>query len=73
MLTGLEPVPVLQSNLGIMNKGNEGMLLLHVTLDWNFDRFRWFALGLGNRAETPERDPFWFNEFMDLDDFTAAA
>ena len=56
-----------------MNKGNEGMLLLHVTLDWNFDRFRWFALGLGNRAETPERDPFWFNEFMDLDDFTAAA
>lgn len=50
-----------------------GMFFSHNALDPEFDDFSQFALDLGNGTELSERDGFRFDEFLTLDDFTAAA
>lgn len=71
------PAPTPQP--GMMEEGLDtsaiegGMLFSHNALDPEFDDFSRFALDLGNGTELSERDGLRFDDFLALDDFTAAA
>lgn len=61
-----------QPDAETLGKNDEGILFAQ-GLDPDFDEFSQFALGLGTTTELSEREPFGFEDFVTLDDFTAAA
>lgn len=70
--TSVGAMGVPQPNVETLGKNDEGILFSQ-ELDPDFDEFSQFALGLGTTTELSEREPFGFDDFVTLDDFTAAA
>jgi hypothetical protein len=70
--TSVGTMGVPQTGVETLGKSDEGILFSQ-ELDPDFNEFSQFALGLGTTTELSEREPFGFDEFVTLDDFTAAA
>ncbi|EYE99426.1 uncharacterized protein EURHEDRAFT_445506, partial [Aspergillus ruber CBS 135680] len=69
---GVGTMGVPQPDVKTIGKNDDGVLFAQ-ELDPDFDEFSQFALGLGNTTEISEREPFGFEDFVTMDDFTAAA
>ena len=70
IMEAAEPV----SSLPQTDTDDAGIIFSNEALDPDYDDFSQFALSLGGDAtEWTERDPFAFDDYVAMDDFTVAA